>query len=46
MKLNGIENILSEIRLNESINPESGEMVDEGLKQARKTLVLLSAGMA
>ncbi len=29
MKLNGIENILSEIRMNESINPESGEMVQE-----------------
>ena len=29
MKLNGIENILSEIRMNESINPETGEMVQE-----------------
>ena len=27
MKLNGIENILSEIRMNESINPETGEML-------------------
>ena len=38
MKLSGIENILSDIRLNESINPETGEMVDEGLKQARKNV--------
>jgi len=29
MKLNGIENILSEIRINESINPETGKMVQE-----------------
>ena len=29
MKLNGIENILSEIRMNESINPETGKMVQE-----------------
>jgi len=32
MKLNGIENILSDIRKNESINPETGKMVQEVYK--------------